>query len=304
MTLGQKIKKLRIKTNLTQKDLADKLHVTFQTVSKWEADTNEPDVSTLRELAKLFDCSMDFLLSEEEIELPKEDVKEDVIPVPTEPVTKTIIIHQREAHVCELCKKDIAEDDLDIDHVPTTHRHGRTSHTTYSDYYYHKECLAKVKDQRAKAAEAARKAKATKSKKITFGWGIAAGVVSLAISLGCLLAIPECQNALHPAAAVAISIFISYAMFATLYCILSTSYICEVFTTVASWSIRFPGLIFTWDIEGIAWLIGMKILFAILGFFISVFVFLFALSLSAALASVSFPFILISNIRNQYKYAF
>ena len=59
MTLGQKIKKLRNEKGLTQKDLADQLHVTFQTVSKWEKDENEPDISTLRELAKLFECSMD-----------------------------------------------------------------------------------------------------------------------------------------------------------------------------------------------------------------------------------------------------
>ena len=44
MTLGQKIKKLRIEKNLTQKDLADRLYVTFQTVSKWENDENEPGV--------------------------------------------------------------------------------------------------------------------------------------------------------------------------------------------------------------------------------------------------------------------
>ena len=67
MTLGEKIKKLRNEKGLTQKDLADQVHVTFQTVSKWENDENEPDVSTLRELAKLFGCSMDYLLSEEEI---------------------------------------------------------------------------------------------------------------------------------------------------------------------------------------------------------------------------------------------
>ena len=66
MTLGQKIKKLRTEKNLTQKDLADRLYVTFQTVSKWENDENEPDVSTLRELAKVFECSLDYLLSEDE----------------------------------------------------------------------------------------------------------------------------------------------------------------------------------------------------------------------------------------------
>ena len=61
MTLGQKIKKLRTEKGLTQKDLADQLHVTFQTVSKWESGTNEPDIATLKELSKFFGCSFDFL---------------------------------------------------------------------------------------------------------------------------------------------------------------------------------------------------------------------------------------------------
>ena len=68
MTLGQKLKRLRTDKNLTQKALADHLHVTFQTVSKWENDENEPDIATLKELAKLYECSLDFLLSEEEIQ--------------------------------------------------------------------------------------------------------------------------------------------------------------------------------------------------------------------------------------------
>ena len=74
MTLGQKIKKLRTDKGITQKDLADKLHVTFQTVSKWEKDENEPDVSTIKELSKIFECSIDNLLSEEESQ--HSDIKE------------------------------------------------------------------------------------------------------------------------------------------------------------------------------------------------------------------------------------
>ena len=113
MTLGEKIKKLRNEKGLTQKDLADQVHVTFQTVSKWENDENEPDVSTLRELAKLFGCSMDYLLSEEEKEEMKEEPKAESVVTPATPVeqvTKTIIIHQKELHVCEVCKKDIPDD--------------------------------------------------------------------------------------------------------------------------------------------------------------------------------------------------
>ena len=44
MTLGQKIKKFRNEKKLTQKDIAEQLNVSFQTVSKWENDENEPDI--------------------------------------------------------------------------------------------------------------------------------------------------------------------------------------------------------------------------------------------------------------------
>ena len=300
MTLGQKIKKLRNEKSLTQKDLADQVHVTFQTVSKWENDENEPDVQTLRELSKLFGCSMDYLLSEEEEE---QQPKEEVEAVPSEPVTKTIIIHQRELHVCERCKKDIPEDDLAMEDV-VVRPAGRGHSAEYRKAYYHKDCLDQLRTERAKTAAAAKKAKASRAKKLSFGWGIAGGVVALAITLLVLLLNPTCQSLFHPAISVLISIGAGYAIFAMLYCIISGSYIGGVFVWCASRTIKFPGLIFSWDLGGIAWLIWMKVLFAVLGFLIGVFALLFAIALSALLGMFSFPFVLIHNIRTDYEDAF
>ena len=302
MTLGQKIKKLRIEKGLTQKDLADQVHVTFQTVSKWEKDENEPDVSTLRELAKLFGCSMDYLLSEDETEAPEEVVEEPVV-APVEQVTKTIIIHQKELHVCERCKKDIPEDELEMEQV-CTRPAGRGHSATYRQAYYHKSCLAELRKERAEADRRAKTAKAARSKKLSFGWGIAGGVVALVVTLLILLLTPACKEAIHPAIAVLLSILAGYGIFAMLYCIISGSYIGEVFVWCAGLSIKFPGLIFSWDLEGFAWLIAMKILFAVLGFLIGVFALLFAIALSAALGMVSFPFVLIHNVRTGYADAF
>ena len=64
MTLGEKLRNLRNEKRLTQKDLADQLHVSFQTISKWESDINEPDIATLKELAKFYGCSFDYLLND------------------------------------------------------------------------------------------------------------------------------------------------------------------------------------------------------------------------------------------------
>ena len=46
-TIGKKIKELRIKNNLTQQELASKLNVTYQAVSKWENGKNLPDLVIL-----------------------------------------------------------------------------------------------------------------------------------------------------------------------------------------------------------------------------------------------------------------
>lgn len=302
MTLGQKLKKLRTEKGLTQKDLADQLHVTFQTVSKWESDTNEPDIATLKELAKFFDCSFDYLLSDEE-ESKEETVEEpSVAPAPVEVVTKTIIVHQNEAHVCAKCGKDIPEDELVSEDVTKKERYGRTTRTVnIGQTYYHKSCLEEVKKERAEAAKRERRAKASSSKKKCFGWGIAGGVVALGINLAIFL---SNSQLVHPALGVLFSILIGYAIFAMLYCIISGSYIGEVFVWCAGLSIRFPGLIFSWDLEGFIWVIAMKILFAILGFLIGLFALIFAIALSATLGGISFPFILIHNIRTDYEDAF
>ena len=62
MGVGQKIKEYRIKAGLTQKDLADQLHVTYQAVSRWENDDAEPSIDTLKEMCGILNCSIEVLL--------------------------------------------------------------------------------------------------------------------------------------------------------------------------------------------------------------------------------------------------
>lgn len=301
MSLGTKIKKLRTEKNLTQKDLSDQLHVTFQTVSKWEKDENEPDISTLRELAKLFNCSLDFLLSEnlEEDNKPSEPVIiEKEVPV----IKETIIVHKNETHVCAKCGKDIPEDELAAEDNFRKARFGRHTKTVSNGQtYYHKSCLEEIRKERVEIAEKKKSEKAKKSKKRCYGWGISCGVVALVISLLVFLLVPSINSVVHPALGVLFSLIIGYGIFSMLYCIISGSYICDVFMWCANLTVKFPGLIFSWSLDGLAWLIGMKILFAILGFLIGVAALLFAIAFSALLGGFSFPFILVHNIRTNYE---
>ncbi len=295
MTIGQKIKKLRTDKGLTQKELADHLHVTFQTVSKWENGENEPDLTTVRQLAQFFNCSLEYLINEDENYAPKEVVKE--VPV----VKETIVRHEYEKHVCAYCHKEIPENQLVAEDITRRERHGRMHKTvTIGQTYYHKDCLEKVKAQRAKEAAQEKARRASHSKKIAFGWSIAGGMVALISTLLILLLTPSLQESVNPGISILISVLVSYGIFAAIYCILTGSYIADLFEWSVTSTIKFPGLIFSWDLDGIAWLIGMKILFAVLGFLGGVAMFALGVALSAILGMVSFPFVLIHNAHHDY----
>jgi len=62
MTIGEKIKELRKKNDLTQEKLADYLCVSYQAVSKWECGLSCPDLSLIGPLTKLLHVSADELL--------------------------------------------------------------------------------------------------------------------------------------------------------------------------------------------------------------------------------------------------
>ncbi len=67
MTFYSRIKKLRIDNGLSQDELAKKLNVSRQAVSKWESGVL-PDVNNLVKISKFFDCSIDYLLNTDSLD--------------------------------------------------------------------------------------------------------------------------------------------------------------------------------------------------------------------------------------------
>ena len=75
-TLGMVISSLRKERNMTQKELAAKLHITDKAVSKWERDLACPDINTLPLLAEQLGVSVDTLLSSGTTDrAPAEDIQ-------------------------------------------------------------------------------------------------------------------------------------------------------------------------------------------------------------------------------------
>lgn len=62
MTFGENLQFLRKRLNMTQEDLAEKMEVSRQSVSKWESNTAYPETETILRLCDLFHCDMDTLL--------------------------------------------------------------------------------------------------------------------------------------------------------------------------------------------------------------------------------------------------
>ncbi|MDE6408188.1 MAG: helix-turn-helix domain-containing protein [Anaeroplasmataceae bacterium] len=66
MTFGEHLIQLRKEFNMSQEDLANQIHVTRQTISKWELGITVPDMDILIDLSKLFRISIDELVGNDE----------------------------------------------------------------------------------------------------------------------------------------------------------------------------------------------------------------------------------------------
>lgn len=65
MDFGEKIKELREAKGMTQQNLADRLFVTRQTVSRWEGGSRFPDLVTAKNLADILDTTVDSLMADD-----------------------------------------------------------------------------------------------------------------------------------------------------------------------------------------------------------------------------------------------
>lgn len=77
MNLGKGIQELRKKYNLSQEELADKVGVARQTISKWELNETSPDLKQSKQLSKIFDVSLDGLVDNKEIGSSSENSKQN-----------------------------------------------------------------------------------------------------------------------------------------------------------------------------------------------------------------------------------
>ena len=275
--IGAKIRKLRLQHGMTQKKLADELFVSAQAVSRWENEEVEPSIGTILELAKIFGVTADELLTSQETVTHKTDIKNEEKPLTDKQEEKKEPPKDAPRQflaVCEKCNKPI----------------------------YHSHEIVRARDivwcsQCYNANETREKAnilqEATKRRTRSFIFGTLAAVI-------CLIIVISSWNTVPTTTPLKIGgILFSLSMFTFISCcFLNNNFVGVLFLNVAMWSIKMPGLIFTFDLDGCLWYIGMKILFAIIGFFVGVGVFLLALTLAAVTSIFVYPYAIVTNIKH------
>jgi transcriptional regulator with XRE-family HTH domain len=265
--LGQKISELRKKHNLTQSELGEKLNVTSQAVSKWENNLSEPDLETTKKLCEIFDVSMNELLS---VEITNNNETPAPTPSPVkeeQPQPKIILGY------CKQCNKPVSNGEYQVsaDGIGVIcNACERTRRFNVANSNYHEDKRSFI-----------------------------AGLVWGGIAFIALLVIGIILDATSSSSTpfVLIGLGLGFASFALISeCIWDGSaldvllFFCRSFTM--------PGIIFTWDWDGIKFLIIMKITFAILSAVLSVAVFAIGLVVSLVYATILFPFSLIATIKN------
>ena len=76
---GEKIKSKRKENKLSQEELANKLGITRQAISKWETEKATPTMTNLRELSEVFGVEMAYFIGDNKEEIEEKDKKEENI---------------------------------------------------------------------------------------------------------------------------------------------------------------------------------------------------------------------------------
>lgn len=271
--LGQTITEQRKKLNMTQKELGDKLNVSAQAVSKWENGQAEPDASTIIKLCEIFRISTDELLGNTP---PVSEVAATAVteaPAPAPQVVRETVVEQKIINgYCEDCKKPVGPGEYVV-----------TGGGRSLQHIYCNECNAK----RIHASHVSAYAEFQREnrKSLILGTLIAAGVTLLFCIA--FMVIVKLQP-LWGTALLAVGVFIGWLAFG-IQVFWEDSVVLDIFTFFLK-SFTFPGVIFTLDLDGIIFLILVKIGGAIICAILSVIFFLFGLLFTPVASVFILPF--------------
>jgi len=300
MTCGEKITELRKKANITQQQLGDELNVSAQAVSKWEHNLAEPDVTTIKKICLYFKISTDEFFGiekEKPEEKPEEKVEEkkEEKPAPA-PAPVVIVKHTPQKEFLGVCTRcGVALDKSNV---------GVKAPKMYCQNCY-ADMLAEQEMQKRRAAAEVKQRRrdslnnATELKNKSIRWGLLITIPIFIINL--LVLIFGKLEPTYLAVYAPLTVFGGYAIYALVAdYIIHDGIVGDILEFFICAPIKFPGIIFSFDLSGFIFLIALKILFAILGFIIGVILFFVGVGLGSLVAAFVFPFHM-AKLNNEIK---
>ena len=290
MTLGKKLSNHRKLLGMTQQQLGEYLNLSAQAVSKWENDLAEPDLSTLRVLANLYKVSLDDLL---DVQSAAPSAPSNVIDAAQVAESVSSVLDEKLKEnapplgFCKSCGIAVTEENL-----------GEREPTVKCKRCIENERLAAIREQERKKKEKELEIKkrklelecrkeALRDKRnkslIIAAISAAVWIIMLIITLSSDYTSDKLLGGL----------FLIYPIFSFVAMLFYDTPVTNVISNMCSASIRWPGLIFTWDLDGFLWVIGMKILFAVLGFLFGLFCSILGIIIGVFIAPFVFPYIMI-----------
>lgn len=272
MNNGEKIASLRKAKGMTQAELGTELNVTFQAVSKWERGESYPDFDTMSRLAKLFGVPLSYFENDEDGETAATaESAQEPAPVPAPKVM---------LGVCKECGKTVYDGE----------------EATTEPALVCKKCVERKKVEAKRAAEeadkrrkAAEQAKLDETHKIRNRGLIWSGVIiGVIILLGVVGLVKDPTNVGYTLGGMAIVLVFGYPFVAQLFW---DGVIADI-TFFGGKVVGMPGVIFDLDLDGIIFLIVVKILFAIIKFLIWLVTVIAAAVVALLISPFTFPFAL------------
>lgn len=282
MTLGKKLSSYRTINGLTQGQLGEKLNVSAQAVSKWENDLASPDIATLKRLAELYKVTLDELV----------DLNSGFgAPVQEEPELKEESPKAEEVKLIGFCKKcgiTVNEENLGETEPVILCKKCKEQNRREAELRAEAAKRQKEAEERKRAADF--KAKQDTIRKTRNKSFIVAGLVTLVLVI--LSIIYSIKNGEY--IILSTTFFSAYVVFSFIALLFYDGAVPDLLCFMSSATIKFPGLIFTFDLDGFIWLIMMKLLFAAIGFVFGVLTSIFGIILGLIISPFVFPFKLIS----------
>ncbi len=278
--IGDNIRRLRTEKGYTQKDVADKLFVTAQAVSRWENGEVEPSISTVGQIAQLYGVSSDFILGME-----KEKVKEEVVKesIPLNTTNQGPLLA-----VCEMCNRPI----YNGDEIVRFESGGRTRAV-------HTICCGCNEIKQAKKL-----AEQTHIQKVYRIWGYVLGGICIAIfiALGVYFGTKNSYSLqMGPFLGLTACGIAGFCLICCLF--LKNNFVGDMVEDIFDWGfVKMPGVIYELSIDGLFWLLTVKLGLWILQFTLSIICGILAIVIGCVVSIFVFPFAIVRSYKHPEKF--